>query len=165
MTEVIKNTENFITIQNEWIIRLKDEAKKSPKRHSRLCMHEKEDDEIQEMLVVFCNNCIVKPSNASGRAQSFDMVEGEMLLILFDDSGRVTDCIEMGTLGSGKTFIYRLSRPTWHTLIPRSNFVVVHECIKGPFSNLNTPLPRWIPESLNQLKIFLDQILQKSAYV
>ena len=162
MPEVFKNTENFIRVQEDWLTRLKQEAQQSPKRLARLCMHRNTEDVVQEMLIAFCKDCFISPNSAPGKSESLTVIEGEMLLVLFDDEGHVVNRIEMGPVGGSKTFMYRLCSASWHTMIPISEFVVVHECLQGPFVKSQTPIPGWIPRETAGLKNFLQQISLKS---
>lgn len=165
MPEVFKNTENFIKIDKEWLTRLKQEADHSPKHLSRLCMHRDTQDVVQEMVLAFTRNCLISPNSTSGKSESLTVVEGEMLLVLFDDNGQVLDRIEMGPVGSHKAFMYRLCSACWHTMIPLTDHVIVHECIEGPFVKSTASLPGWIPTKSEELKIFLNQIALRNAHV
>ena len=159
MPDVFKNTENFIAINHEWLIRLKEEAHKSSKRLSRLCMHTSTDDRVQEMLIAFCRDCLIPLNQNFGKSESLIVIEGEMLLILFDEKGNVVNRIKMGTRDSGRPFMYRLCSASWHTMIPLSECVIVHECIEGPFVKSQTPLPAWIPTETAALKEYLTSLM------
>jgi cupin fold WbuC family metalloprotein len=86
------------------------------------------------------------------------VVKGELLLIVFDDDGKVVQRVKMGPVGSGEVFLYRLSSTPWHTMIPLSEIVVVHEALQGPFNNSSEPLPDWVPGDSQDLKQFLKEI-------
>ncbi|OGX37438.1 MAG: hypothetical protein A3C36_01105 [Omnitrophica WOR_2 bacterium RIFCSPHIGHO2_02_FULL_52_10] len=165
MIDIFKNTESFIAVNGERIAQLKQTAQQSTKRLSRLCIHQSTNDLIQEMLLAFCQDCLITPNDASGRSMSFNIIEGEMLLVLFDDYGKVTNFVQMGPIGSGKVFMYRLCLPTWHALIPMSKFVVIYECIEGPFIKSSKPLPKWVPVDPNELRSFLSRISEDCACV
>lgn len=163
MPDVFKNTKNFISVNEEWLTRLKQEAQSSPKKLSRLCMHTSADDIVQEMILAFTKDCLIAPNSAFGKSESLTVIEGEMLLVLFNEEGTITDRIEMGPIGSNKAFMYRLCSASWHTMIPLSQCVIVHECIEGPFVKSEVSLPAWIPTETAELEKFLQQITQEKG--
>ena len=158
MSEVIKNNEELLFINNELVDQIIGEAKQSQRHMARLLMHFDHEDPVQEMLIAMGRDCAVMPNRSPGRSESLQVVKGELLLIVFDDNGNVLKRIEMGPYGSDKTFLYRLSSTPWHTMIPLSNIVVVHEVIEGPFVNSSDPLPDWIPGDSESLKRSLKEI-------
>ena len=64
----------------------------------------------------------------------------------------------MGPAGADKVFLYRLSSTPWHTMIPLTKMVVVHEALEGPFKQSSEPLPDWVPGDSESLKRFLKEI-------
>ena len=159
MPEVIKNSKELLFINNELVDQIIGEAKQSQRHMARLLMHFDHEDPVQEMLIAMGRDCAVMPNRSPGRSESLQVVKGELLLIVFDDNGNVLKRIEMGPYGSDKTFLYRLSSTPWHTMIPLSKIVVVHEVIEGPFSNSSDPMPDWVPENPDDLKQFLKDCL------
>jgi hypothetical protein len=53
--------------------------------------------------------------------------------------------IRLGAPGSGRCFYYRLSESAFHTLLIRSEFLVVHEVTNGPFDPDRTMLAPFAP--------------------
>ncbi len=157
MPEVFKNTDNLIIVDQNWITRLKEEAKKSTNRRARLLMHRSHDDLVQEMLIIFCKDCIITPNRSIGKSESLQVIEGEVVVVVFDDEGRVAERIEMGPPGSNMAFMYRLCSAPWHSMIPMSEFVVIHEALEGPFVKSEDLLPSWVPEEPSKLRNFLQQ--------
>ena len=160
MPEVIKNSKELLFINNELVDQIIGEAKQSQRHMARLLMHFDHEDPVQEMLIAMGRDCAVMPNRSPGRSESLQVVKGELLLIVFDDNGNVLKRIEMGPYGSDKTFLYRLSSTPWHTMIPLSKIVVVHEVIEGPFVNSSDPLPDWVPDSTEDLKLFIDKLIK-----
>ena len=158
MPEVIKNREELLYINNDIIEQIIEEASQSQRHMARLLMHFDHEDPVQEMLIAMGRDCAVMPNRSPGRSESLQIVKGELLLIVFDDNGKVVSRVEMGPYGSDKTFLYRLSSTPWHTMIPLSEIVVVHEALQGPFNNSSEPLPDWVPGDSQDLKQFLKEI-------
>ena len=159
MPEVIKNSEELLFINNELVDQIIGEAKQSQRYMARLLMHFDHEDPVQEMLIAMGRDCAVMPNRSPGRSESLQIVKGELLLIVFDDNGKVVSRVKMGPAGSDKVFLYRLSSTPWHTMIPLSEIVKVHEVIEGPFSNSSDPMPDWVPENPDDLKQFLKDCL------
>ena len=163
MPEVIKNSEELFFINNELVDQIIGEAKQSQRHMSRLLMHFDHENPVQEMLIAMGRNCAVMPNRSVGQSESLQVVQGELLLIIFDDNGNVVKRVEMGPAESGKVFLYRLSSTPWHTMIPLTKMVVVHEALEGPFKQSSEPLPDWLPGDSESLKRFLKEIEMQAA--
>ena len=157
MPTVFHNQDSILEVGEDWLGRLKQEAAQAPRRRARLCLHMSEEDSIQEMLIVFCRDALVKPHRTLNKSESFHVVEGELRMLMFDDEGRVLQKFDMGPAGSGKVFMSRLSSSPWYTYLPRSEFVVIHEISRGPFEPADTEFPRWAPDEDTELKAFLEK--------
>ena len=155
MTTVFRNEENIIQVGEKWLEHVKESALASPRGRARLLLHQGEDDPIQEMLIVFAKGAQIRPHRTLNKSESFHVLDGRLKMIMFDDSGKVTDSFEMGPVGSGATFMTRFARGPFYTYVPLTEFVVIHEITKGPFSPDDTEPPDWAPEEGPQLKAFL----------
>ena len=165
MPEVIKNSEELLFINNELVEQIIEEASQSQRHMARLLMHFDHEDPVQEMLIAMGRDCAVMPNRSVGRSESLQIVKGELLLIIFDDNGNVVNRVEMGPAGSGKVFLYRLSSTPWHTMIPLTKMIVVHETLEGPFKQSSEPLPDWVPGDSESLKRFLKEIEKQAASI
>lgn len=157
MPTVYHNTDSIFQVQQDWIDLLKKEADDSPRSRARLCLHESEEDEIQEMLIVFSRDAQIKPHRTLNKSESLNIIEGELHILIFDNHGNVTSTIEMGSPGSGKAFITRLSASPWYTYVPLSDHIVVLEYTRGPFNALDSESPNWAPDEGPELQAFLDK--------
>jgi cupin fold WbuC family metalloprotein len=162
MPEVIKNSENLLFINPEMVENIKEEARKSSSLIARLLMHLSHEDPVQEMLIAMCRGCAVAPNRALGRSESLQVVEGEIMLIMFDENGEVIQRVEMGSPGSDKAFLYRFTSTPWHTMVPLTEMVMVHETLQGPFVQSSETPPEWIPQDPTELKNLLNQAAVRS---
>ena len=89
MPEVIKNSEELLFINNDLIEQIIEEASQSQRHMARLLMHFDHENPVQEMLIAMGRNCAVMPNRSVGRSESLQVVQGELLLIIFDDNGNV----------------------------------------------------------------------------
>ena len=159
MPEVIKNTEELFFVNNDNINEVKDEAQKSSKHLARLLMHLSHEDLVQEMLIAMSSGCLVMPNRAIGHSESLQLLGGELLLVIFDDFGRIIQRVKMGQIGSDNPYMYRFNSTPWHTMIPLSEIVVVHEIIQGPFKNSSEKQPEWLPKNTDEHTDFISQCL------
>ena len=76
------------------------------------------------MLIAISSDSYIHPHRHVGKSESFHIVEGEVDVAVFDEAGDVVDVIELGAMGSGRNFYYRLSESAFHTLLIRTEFLV-----------------------------------------
>lgn len=125
--------------------RLKTAAAADPVRRARLCLHQSPGDPVQEMIIAFARGTYVRPHRHHGKCESLHIVEGTLQVVFFDDAGAVTDRVVLDAAGAGHC-MYRLSAPVWHTVIPVSEFVVIHEVTSGPYERNDSELASWAPD-------------------
>lgn len=155
MPEVFRNTDEIVTVGPQWLQRLKDAARDSPLRRSRLCLHRADQDTIQEMIIVLMNDVLFRPHRHLDKSESFHIIEGELYVLLFSEQGQPMRAIHMGPAASGRTFCYRLCTPAWHAILPISDIVVMHETTRGPFVAGEAALAPWAPAGGEKLRKFL----------
>ncbi len=151
---------DIIEIKGQDLEPLKQAARQAPLRRARFCLHRDENDKVHEMVIAFCRDSYVPPHRHRNKSESFHMIEGRLLVVLFDDRGLVTRKIEMTPLPEGKTFFYRLNMEQWHTVIPLTDFVIIHETTAGPFKKEESDFPAWAPAAVDEAAIrkFIRQI-------
>ena len=109
----------------------------------RVCAHQKTADPLHEMIIILKRDAYVKPHKHLCKSESFHIIRGEADVVLFEENGEVRNTIELGELGSGKNFYYRLSIPLFHTVKVRSDYLIFHETTQGPFDRNKTVYPTW----------------------
>ena len=145
MSVIYFENQNIIEINTERLVRLKQNAMQSPLRRARYCLHRDHNDKVHEMVIAFCRDSYCRPHRHTDKSESFHLIEGEMLVVFFDDTGRVTRSLEMAPPGHDKTFFYRLNSPLWHTVLALSEYVVFHETTAGPFMPDQKDVASWAP--------------------
>ncbi|HUQ69217.1 MAG TPA: WbuC family cupin fold metalloprotein [Planctomycetaceae bacterium] len=121
-------------------------AQASPLRRSRLCLHASADDLTQEMVICLLRDCYIRPHRHVAKSESFLMLSGRLTVVLFDDTGRVTQRIRLEQPGGQGAYFFRLSVPVWHAVVVDSEYAVFHETTTGPFVPGATELAAWAPE-------------------
>ena len=128
MSKAIFSTEDIVEVDLSQVGELKKRASDASDRRFRLCLHRHADEVLHQSVIVFCQDAYIRPHrHPVGKAESYQIIDGEMTVYFFDDDGKITRTIEMGEYGSGKTFFYRLGASVWHMPVPKSEFVVFHE--------------------------------------
>ena len=144
--EVYVADEPIVNIAREEIEFLKSKVIGAPRGRVRLCAHRDSGDSVHEMIIVLTQTSYVRPHKHFGKSESFHIIEGAANVIVFDDDGNIIEVIPLGDFLSGKRFYYRLADPKFHTLIIRSDALVIHETTSGPFKKGDALFAPWAPD-------------------
>jgi cupin fold WbuC family metalloprotein len=151
MTLVQKSPELFLTegsiceVGESEIETLKAAVKASAKRRARINAHP-DGDALHEMIIAIDQTSYIRPHKHPGKSEAFHIIEGEVDIVVFGDNGEIDRVIQLGAPGSGRAFYYRMSKPFFHTLVIRSDILVVHEITNGPFRPEATIFASFAPE-------------------
>lgn len=118
---------------------------RGPRGRARLCAHARTADPLHEMLICLAGGTYVRPHRHRGKSESFHVIDGELDVVLFRDDGTVGEVIPMGPYPSGRVFFYRLSEPSFHTVLVNTPFALIHETTNGPFDPEGTEFAPWAP--------------------
>ena len=144
--EVLVTIDSIAKVTKDDIQWLKAKAAGNVRERVRLCAHRSTEDAVHEMLIVHTKGTYIRPHKHPNKSESFHIIEGDLDIVVFDEDGKVLELIEMGEYSSGCRFFWRLSESYYHTVIPRSDFVVFHETTSGPFVRATDNLPApWSP--------------------
>ncbi|MBX9690014.1 MAG: WbuC family cupin fold metalloprotein [Candidatus Obscuribacterales bacterium] len=125
----------------------------------RFCAHGDASESLHEMFVLIARDNYVRPHKHPGKVESFHIVRGQVDVVIFDDTGKIETVLQLGDYQSGLAFFYRLSKPLFHTVLVRSESVLIHETTNGPFSKSDSIYAPWAPEESNELaKLFLEDL-------
>jgi cupin fold WbuC family metalloprotein len=131
---------NFITFNNNFkIINLKNledlkNVSKNNSFNSRFCLHEKIHDKQQEMIICQKQNLSYPPKKIIKSDQSFLILKGKLLIIIFDNYGRIKNKV---ILSKDKNMYLRVKKNTFHCDIPLTPYSI-HLEIKNCIFNKNT---------------------------
>lgn len=152
----------FVQTGPEIYDELKRAAAASPLKRARKCLHPDDDALLHEMLIVFHRDTIVHPHRHSVSSESHHLIFGEVDIVLFDDAGHQEHVVHMGELG-GRSRIFRLNSPVWHTVLVRSEYAAVHEVKGGPFRPGTAELAPWAPAEPAALREYLATLDSSSV--
>jgi cupin fold WbuC family metalloprotein len=160
------STENIVCVGPKHTEFLKAQAWTSTRKRARICAHRDNDDELHEMLIAISKDSYIRPHRHRAKIESFHVIEGVVDVVIFTDSGTVLDVIELGDNVSGRYYYYRLPKGIFHTLIVRSEFLVVHEVTNGPFRSIETEHAPFAPaecqlEAVEAYKLTIQSIIEQ----
>ena len=147
--EVLFAIDPVVKISKENINHLKQVADETSRKRSRLCAHKDISSPLHEMVIIHKSDTYVRPHKHVGKSESFHLIDGEVVLVLFEDNGDLREVVQMGNYVSGKIFYYRIDEPIFHSILIQSDIVVFHEATEGPFIREDTIFADWSPAEGN----------------
>lgn len=163
--EVFIAEDPIVRLGDDEIAFLKRQAQRNARKRARICAHKTNDDPLHEMVIAISAASYIHPHKHIGKSESFHIVEGQVDVAVFDEAGAVVDVIELGAIGSGRKFYYRLSEGAFHTLLIRTEFLVVHEVTDGPFDRDRTVLAPFAPseDEADQVRDYMKHVFDAVA--
>lgn len=143
--EVFLTQGSIATVGPEDIATLRDAVCKSPKRRARINAHPGGDDLLHEMIIAIEPGSYIRPHKHPGKSEAFHIIEGAVDIVVFDEAGDIDRVVSLSAQGGPSPFYYRMSEPHYHTLIIRSDLLVVHEITNGPFRPEGTVFAEFAP--------------------
>lgn len=126
---------------------------KSPRGRMRLLTHAAPSDEHQEMIIVHTPVTYVRPHKHLGKVRSFQVYEGEMDMVIFDDAGAIQQTVRLSAYEAGGPFYYRLGVPVYYSLVIRSDYALFKETSVGPFVRSETIYASWSPDDSDAARV------------
>ena len=124
---------------------LRQAVRRTPKRRVRINAHPGHDDALHEMIIAIEPGSYIRPHRHPGKSEAFHIIEGDVDIVVFRDDGEIDEIVSLGEKGGARPFYYRMSEPRFHTLIIRSELLIVHEITNGPFSPAGTTYAAFAP--------------------
>lgn len=143
---VFTSNDQIVAVARDLIETLKNAAYRSPQKRARFCAHPNNSSPIHEMLIALARDTYVCPHKHPGKSESFHVIDGQANVIIFEDNGVISRIIPLGDYNSGLSFFYRISSAYYHTLVVRSEFLIIHETTNGPFHKDDCQFAPWAPK-------------------
>lgn len=161
--EVFVAKDSIVAFGDEESEFVKKAAAKSGRRRARICAHRTNEDLLHEMLIAITPGSYIHPHRHLEKSESFHIVEGIVDVIVFNENGDITNIIELGEPGSGRSFFYRMSESNFHTLLIHSEILVVHEVTNGPFLASKSVMASFAPmeADLPAVKRYVELLSQQ----
>lgn len=163
--EVFYTTNDLTTVNTDDIAFLKAIGAKSSRKRARLCVHKDNSDSLHEMLIFLGRDSYIRPHKHANKSESFHMVEGQLVVIMFDEHGNILRTIFMGEYSNNQVFYCRFAGDCFHSVVVLSEFAIFHETTNGPFHPDDTAYASWAPDEkdseakskyLDSMSIFLN---------
>jgi len=143
--EVFVADERIVSVGKGEIDFLKGVVDTTTRKRIRLCAHKDSNARLHEMFVIYMDKTYVRPNRHLRKDESLHILEGEADFFFFDDTGNITDVIQLGDRTTGRDFYNRVPAFAWHSMIMRSERIVIHEATPGPFYREDTEWAEWSP--------------------
>lgn len=107
-------------------------AKSSGRLRTNLNIHESAESAVQRLFLAFEPDTYIRPHRhpQANKQELFIILEGEIDLLIFNNSGDVTERIEMS---AGKTRAVEIPPDTWHSYICKQSGSLAIEIKEGPY--------------------------------
>ena len=106
-------------------------AEENPRRRTNFNLHEQLDDPIQRLCIIGEPDTVFPPHRHLGKWELVTILKGSFTLYIYDDSGKVTEQIDM-TPG-GETLAAEIPADTWHNYIFHEPGTTFLEVKRGPY--------------------------------
>lgn len=163
--EVFIAMDSIVKIGQDELAFLKQQAAFNERMRARICAHKTNEDALHEMLIAISAKSYIHPHKHLRKSESFHIVDGIVDVVVFDDLGEIVEIIELGDARSGRNFYYRLSESAFHTLLIRTDFLVVHEVTNGPFLREETVLADFAPpeEQVAEAEAYISKVAERAT--
>lgn len=144
--EIYYASDDIVKISSSDIESLIFQALKNTRKRARICTHRDITDAVHEMLIVHFKGNYIRPHKHINKSESWHIVKGRADVVLFDESGNVSEVIPVGDSLSSDRFYFRVNNADYHTMLIKSEHFVFHEVTSGPFNKNDTIFAPWSPE-------------------
>lgn len=147
------NEEKVLKIDASYIAILKDKARTNGFNRCTMCLHDDTNAKVHEMINVMSRYEYIRPHSHPFKTETKIMIEGELLMVIFDQSGEIIDRYILRSDRKDGIFTTRIDKGVYHTNIPLTD-TVFHEVITGPYVGKNDSVfPEWAPDTNDEKNI------------
>jgi len=142
---------------------LSRQARESPRLRKNLNLHDDYADPCQRLFNALEPGTYIRPHRHTEppKPETFLIVRGALLLVIFDDEGLPSDAVRLATDGPNKAV--DLPAGTWHMVIALNPGTVFFETKPGPYVALSDKdFAPWAPdESDPSSDVYLEQVARQ----
>lgn len=107
------------------------QATASPRKRAHHNVHTSPEDRVQRFFVCADRTTYFRPHRHLTKSELALVLRGRFDVVVFDESGRVTDRWAVGE--DAPSFAYETPSSTWHTLIAQTDGAAFLEIKEGPY--------------------------------
>jgi cupin fold WbuC family metalloprotein len=145
------------------IAALREAARTAPRRRARINVHSDDAHLLHEMIIAIARESYVRPHRHLEKSESFHLIEGAVDVVIFNEAGAIMHVISLAARDKKSPFYYRMSQPRYHTLIIRSEMLIVHEVTNGPFRQTATDYAPFAPkeDEVEAVAAYMNELTQR----
>jgi cupin fold WbuC family metalloprotein len=137
-----------LQLTNAWFDELSGRARGAARLRQHSNLHRSYEEPCQRLLNALEPGTYIPPHRHSldPKQETLIALRGEMALVLFDDSGKVTQVVRFGAGDSYACHGVDLPPGAWHTVLALSSGAILFEAKAGPFQPAHAKeLAPWAP--------------------
>ena len=139
-----------VCVNRELIEELKRISEENGNVNARFCLHNNPDETLHDMIILeYLNKKCKKPHKHLDKDETLQIIEGEMLVLMFDKEGNLTH----RKILNRDNFAYRTSRGEYHVWLPTTKYVIYREIKQGPFKPGDN-----IPPKFDHVKVLKENV-------
>lgn len=152
--------EALVVIDRARIADLKRMAETAPWFVARYCLHSDHEEVVQEMVIAMVPGACTMPHRQLGKRKSYVVLEGDLLVLFFDDTGAITRSIQLSPQSGGGAKVLSFASDVFHTTMTLGSDVVYLETIAGPFRPDAAEWAPWAPplKDGSELRGYLNRL-------
>ncbi|WP_174634557.1 WbuC family cupin fold metalloprotein [Yersinia thracica] len=117
-------------------------AQQSPRQRANLNFHPQLDDPIQRLAIAMEPETYVRPHRHPHTWELLTALQGNFIVLLFDDAGKVTHRALLGR----EAAIMEIPANVWHAVLSLEKGAVIFEVKHGPYQPITAEyFARWSP--------------------
>jgi cupin fold WbuC family metalloprotein len=144
-TETYEVTDPVVHVSRAELDFLREAINHSPRKRTRICTHKSVAERLHEMFVIYGQDTFVRPNRHFGKDESVFVLEGRADFVFFDEHGTITQVVRMGDPTTGLAYYCRVPAGVYHTILIRSERILLFEGTPGPFDPSDTAYADWAP--------------------
>ena len=149
-------TTNKSFINTEILDIMQDSVVKE-KTNIRVSLHSSPDNLFHNMIIAQGDFTYNKPHKHVNKAETYHILYGEQLVVIFNDDGTISDKFLMS---KEENMIYRFEKGIFHMTIPLTPCCIFHESKIGPFVREGDSIfASWAPNE-NESQQFISNLLK-----
>jgi cupin fold WbuC family metalloprotein len=137
----------MIQIDKMLLDSLTKQAKESPRKRAHYNLHRKLSDPVQRLCVAIEPETYIRPHRHAEPSTSevFLLLRGSAILLVFDDSGRITERVQVSA--GGPVSAVEITAAAWHTIASLETGSIFFEVKQGPYVQpKGKNIAEWAPE-------------------
>ena len=153
----VANSDIVALGQNDFDL-VKSASESTDKKRSRINAHVSDQDLLHEMFLCIQESSYIRPHKHNFKSESYFVIDGKCDVVIFKDCGEIDDVIRLDSSKKYFSVYCRISKCCYHTLVVRSDFLVMHEVTNGPFDKSDTFYASFAPSEDDAESVTLFRI-------